>query len=152
MNPSPSPPFLPDFPAFSRAIPAPDRSARALDFHYSIRLSAQEDDPAEPGIGVEIESTPQGRTRHEPRWYVILHDDQLHTYQYVIEMVVKLFSTTPQQAFMHAVEVDTQGFTILARLPKPEAIEKRDAILKYGGDPLMQTTVSMKATIEPVDD
>jgi len=123
----------------------------ALDFNYSIRLSGHEDPPT-PKTTVITLPEQETRIRHEPRWYVILHDDQLHTYQYVIDLVVKIFGKSTQDALVHAIEVDTQSHTILARLPKPEAIEKRLAIAKFGGDPWMKTDVPMHATIEPVDD
>ena len=92
------------------------------------------------------------RTKFEPLWYVILHDDQLHTYQYVIEMLTKLFHVSAQEALMRAIEVDTQSVTIVARLAKAKAQQKRDEVMNYGGDPLMGTSVSMKASIEPRDD
>ena len=113
---------------------------------------------SQPGLPAVIEQKPQietdrrKRTKHEPLWYVILHDDQLHTYQYVIEMLMKLFKMAVDQAFLHAIEVDTQGVTIVARLSKDKAQQKRDEIMSYGGDPWMKTTVSMKASIEPCDD
>lgn len=101
---------------------------------------------------LEPEAEKRFRTKHEPLWYVILHDDQLHTYDYVIEMVMKLFKVSALDAMARAIEVDTQGVTILARLPRESAQQKRNEIMCYGGDPLMKTTVSMKASIEPVDD
>jgi ATP-dependent Clp protease adaptor protein ClpS len=127
----------------------------ALDFHFSIRSEPFHVTPTalageSPAPGTTEETTTQPRL--EPRWYVILHDDQLHTYQYVIDMVMKLFGKSAQESFLHAIEVDTQGLTILARLPKPEAAAKRDAIHHWGGDPALKSSVSMKATIEPVDD
>lgn len=95
---------------------------------------------------------PRARPRYDPLWYVILHDDQLHTYHYVIEMLMRLFAMSGEKAFLHAVEVDTQGVTIVARLPKTKAETKRDSIRGYGGDPWMKTSVSMQASIEPADD
>jgi ATP-dependent Clp protease adaptor protein ClpS len=130
-------------------------ASRALNQQFSIRFepfifgpqALASESPA-PGTT----DLPAVRTRLEPRWYVILHDDQLHTYQYVIDMVMKLFGKPAQEAFLHAIEVDTQGMTILARLPRHEAEAKRNAIHHWGGDPQLKSSVSMRATIEPVDD
>ena len=99
---------------------------------------------------IEIERLEQ--TLHEPLWYVILHDDQEHSYDYVIKMLVDLFKITVEQAFLHAIEVDHSGFTICARLPKSKARDKRDQIMSYGGDPMLKTSISMRASIEPCDD
>jgi len=107
--------------------------------------------PPRPGIA-QPESSKRPRKKHEPLWYVILHDDQLHTYEYVIIMLMKLFEMGKEAAFLHAVEVDTRGVTIVARLPREKAEQKRDEIMHFGGDPRMRTTVSMKASIEPCDD
>jgi ATP-dependent Clp protease adaptor protein ClpS len=130
-------------------------ASRALNQHFSIRFEPFVHGPVATGRespGTETTDLPAVRTRLEPRWYVILHDDQLHTYQYVIDMVMKLFNKPAQEAFLHAIEVDTQGVTILARLPRNEAESKRNAIQHWGGDPALKSSVSMKATIEPVDD
>lgn len=105
-----------------------------------------------PTIELEPETTTRPKRKYEPLWYVILHDDQLHTYQYVIEMLTKLFQMSVRQALLHAVEVDTRGVTIVARLEKSKAEQKRDEIMHYGGDPLLKSTVSMRASIEPADD
>jgi ATP-dependent Clp protease adaptor protein ClpS len=107
---------------------------------------------ADPGTKTETLQAPDTRIRHEPIWYVVLWDDNDHTYRYVIEMLVKLFRMTPAVALKHACEVDTEGVTILARLPKSQAAEKRDQVLRFGGDPQLKTSHSMWATIEPADD
>lgn len=97
----------------------------------------------------EPEAITDTAERLEPFWRVILHDDQLHTYEYVIEMLMAIFGMDAQRAYLHAVEVDTHGTTVLARLPRTEAEKKRDAIMRYGGDHRMRTTISMVASIEP---
>jgi len=103
----------------------------------------------------DIVRAPRTDQRHEtktsPLWMVLLHDDDLHSYDYVIVMLVKLFEMTVKQAFGHACEVDADGCTVVACLPKDEAILKRDQIMSFGGDPWMRTTVSMKASVEPVE-
>lgn len=84
-----------------------------------------------------------------PPWSVVLHDDQYHTYDYVIRMLMDIFDMDAVKAFQHAEEVDHTGRTVVAKLPKEEAERKRNQIMSYGGDPKMRTTVSMKASIEP---
>ena len=81
-------------------------------------------------------------------WSVILHDDQLHTYEYVIEMLTNLTGMDMKTALQHALEVDTRGMTVVAQAPRPEAERLRDAIMTYGGDPRMRTTISMVASVE----
>ncbi len=85
-----------------------------------------------------------------PLYNVVLLDDDEHTYDYVIEMLQKLFLFSEAQAFRHAVEVDTTGRTILMTCELPEAEFARDQILSYGADWRMpQSKGSMSAIIEP---
>ena len=55
-----------------------------------------------------------------PVYNVVLLDDDDHTYDYVIEMLQKLFVFSHEQAYRHAVEVDTHGRTILLTCTLPE--------------------------------
>ena len=42
-------------------------------------------------------------------YHVILLDDNDHTYEYVIEMLMEIFSFSEEKAYAHTVEVDTKG-------------------------------------------
>ena len=85
-----------------------------------------------------------------PAYHVVLLDDDDHTYEYVIEMLQKLFVFSQEQAFRHAVEVDTHGRTILITCALPEAEFARDQVHAYGPDKRMpQSKGSMSAVIEP---
>jgi len=85
-----------------------------------------------------------------PLYNVILLDDDQHTYDYVIEMLQKLFLFTRSKAFQHAVEVDRTGRTLLLTCELPQAEFARDQIHAYGADPRMpESKGSMSAVIEP---
>jgi ATP-dependent Clp protease adaptor protein ClpS len=87
---------------------------------------------------------------HTPLYNVVLLDDDDHTYDYVIEMLQKLFLFTHAQAYQHAVEVDTTGRTVLLTCELPEAEFARDQIHAYGPDWRMpRSKGSMSAIIEP---
>src|SRR5260221_8052728 len=92
-------------------------------------------------------------TEHEdltPAYNVVLLDDDDHTYDYVIEMLQKLFVFSQEQAFNHAVEVDTHGRTILLTCALSEAEYARDQIHGFGPDPRMpRSKGSMSAVSEP---
>ena len=92
------------------------------------------------------------KTRLAPRFHVILHDDDTHSYEYVIVMLVQLFGMTPEKGYAHALEVDTTGVTIVETTTQERAELKRDQIRAFGADPrLRNSTGSMSATIEPAD-
>ncbi len=81
---------------------------------------------------------------------VVLLDDNTHTYDYVIEMLTRLFCMSETQAFRHAVEVDTTGRTIVLTCELAAAEFARDQIRSYGPDWRMpESKGSMRAIVEP---
>src|SRR5271166_4665095 len=85
-----------------------------------------------------------------PLYNVVLLDDNDHSYDYVIEMLQKLFIFTKAEAFRHAEEVDRCGRTVLITCERPQAEFARDQILAYGPDPrLPRSKGSMSAVVEP---
>lgn len=85
-----------------------------------------------------------------PLWNVVLLDDDEHTYDYVIEMLMRLFFKTAEEAYRHAVEVDTGGRTVVMTCDRPAAEFARDQIHGYGPDWRMPKCMgSMSAVLEP---
>ena len=88
--------------------------------------------------------------RLQPLYHVILLNDEDHTYDYVIEMLQKIFGFSEAKALSHAVEVDTKGTTILLTCELEKAEQKRDQIHSYGPDRrLARSLGSMTAIVEP---
>ena len=86
----------------------------------------------------------------QPLYHVILLNDDDHTYDYVIEMLQKIFIFTVEEALRHAQEVDSSGRTVLITCELPEAEFARDQIHGYGPDyRLPRSKGSMSAIIEP---
>jgi ATP-dependent Clp protease adaptor protein ClpS len=85
-----------------------------------------------------------------PLFNVVLLDDDDHTYEYVVEMLVKLFACSEAAAWNHAVEVDTAGRTVVMTCEREVAEFGRDQIHAYGADWRMPASKgSMSAIIEP---
>ncbi|MDQ6707622.1 MAG: ATP-dependent Clp protease adaptor ClpS [Acidobacteriota bacterium] len=85
-----------------------------------------------------------------PLYRVVLLDDDDHTYDYVIEMLQKIFVFTVEEAFHHAEEVDAKGRTVLVTCELPQAEFGRDQVLAYGPDwRLARSKGSMSAIVEP---
>jgi ATP-dependent Clp protease adaptor protein ClpS len=90
------------------------------------------------------------RDQLTPLYNVVLLDDDEHTYDYVIEMLQKLFLLTESEAFRHAVEVDTTGRTVVITCELQQAEFARDQIRGYGPDWRMpESKGSMSAIVEP---
>ena len=88
--------------------------------------------------------------QNEGLYHVVLLDDDEHTYNYVIEMLEKLFLLSKEAALQHAVEVDTTGRTIVMTCERPQAEFARDQIHAYGADPRMaKSKGSMSAVLVP---
>ena len=91
------------------------------------------------------------RDRQVPLYRVVLLDDNDHTYDYVIEMLQKIFVFSVDLAYHHAEEVDRGGRTVLIVCERCEAEFGRDQIQAYGPDwRLPRSKSSMAAIVEPV--
>ncbi len=85
-----------------------------------------------------------------PLWCVVLLDDDDHTYDYVIEMLGKIFGHGLETAFQMACEVDMTGRVVVDTTTLERAELKRDQIHAYGRDwRLERSQGSMSAILEP---
>lgn len=90
------------------------------------------------------------RRRQQPRYHVILWNDEDHSYDYVIQMLKDLFGYPHSKGFALAKEVDKSGRVICLTTTMEHAELKRDQIKAYGRDKLVaHSQSSMSATIEP---
>lgn len=88
--------------------------------------------------------------QHAGPWHVVLHNDDDHSYEYVIVMLMHLFGHTEQKAFECAKEVDTTGRVIVDTTSQERAELKRDQIHAYGPDHrIPRCAGSMSASVEP---
>ena len=97
-----------------------------------------------------LEPAAQTRPRQTPLWHVVLLDDDDHTYEYVVEMLVKLFRHQPEHAYEMACEVDHTGRVIVTTTVFEQAEFKRGQVHAYGRDwRLEHSHGSMRAVLEP---
>jgi ATP-dependent Clp protease adaptor protein ClpS len=98
----------------------------------------------------ESDEQTQNQTKKLPPYNVVLLNDDDHTYEYVIEMLHKIFAHSFETAFNMAKTVDEHGRVIVLTTHKEKAELKRDQILAYGKDPRIEASAgSMSAMIEP---
>lgn len=104
-----------------------------------------------PAVIAEPETEQRAGSERAGLYRVILLDDDDHSYNYVIEMLQRIFYFSVRQALRHAREVDLTGRTVLITCGRREAEFSRDQIQAYGPDPLIpRCRGSMSALIEPV--
>ena len=105
-----------------------------------------------PQVEEEYEvCTARGKPKHAPRYHVIIWNDEVHTYEYVIELLMTLFGHPFEKAFQITDAVHHQGRGIAYTTHKELAELKREQILAYGADPRMAVSEGpIRATIEEV--
>ena len=118
-----------------------------MDFtHHKFPLNY--DPLTDPSVQVDEEVV----TLLVPQYNVVLLDDDHHTYDYVIEMLMDIFHHSAETAYKMACEVDSAKRVIVATMHQDRAELKRDQIHSYGADWRMpQSKGSMSAIIEPAE-
>jgi ATP-dependent Clp protease adaptor protein ClpS len=102
-----------------------------------------------PGGGIEAEIEAEARTQLEAPCKVILFNDEEHTYDYVVDMLVHASRLSRENAFRCAVEVDLTGRTIVHYGSLDECETVRSRIIAYGPDHrLPQSMSSMNAEVQ----
>ena len=87
-----------------------------------------------------------------PPYHVILHNDDDHSFDYVIAMLQQLFGHPPERGYQMAMEVHTSGRVIVDTTSKERAELKRDQIHSFGPDKhIPRCQGSMSASIEPAE-
>lgn len=86
----------------------------------------------------------------EPPYHVILHNDEDHTFQYVIGMMATIFGYDIQRGFMIACEVDEKKRAIVVTCHKELAELRVEQIHEYRAED-EPNTPPMKASMEPAE-
>lgn len=93
------------------------------------------------------------RPKKQPRYHVVLWDDDDHSYEYVILMMRQLFAHSIEKGLQIAKYVDNDGRAVCLTTTKEHAELKRDQIHAFGKDVLIdRCSGSMSASIEPVSE
>ena len=99
---------------------------------------------------IDPEVTEETRTRRIPPYNVVVLNDEDHTFEYVIEMLIKLFAHTIPRAKDLTWEIHSQGRAIVYTTHKEKAELKREQVLAYGADPrLGRSNGPLRCYIEP---
>ena len=103
----------------------------------------------QPEIAPVRDEIPQEDLASDTPWNVVLLDDDFHSYDYVVEMLMNIFGYKVRKAFQMTIEVDTKKRVIVwsGHLERAEAY--RDEIHAYGADPRMEISRGpMSAVLE----
>ncbi|MBU6412542.1 MAG: ATP-dependent Clp protease adaptor ClpS [Planctomycetes bacterium] len=119
-------------------------------------MSDEHDAPAPPPPSTQTQTrtavAEETRSKQPVPWNVVLLDDDHHTYEYVMAMMMQLFAMDEVQAYKIACTVDKDKRAVCLTTHKERAEFKRDQILAFGRDPMMSSSVgSMSSIIEPAE-
>jgi ATP-dependent Clp protease adaptor protein ClpS len=93
---------------------------------------------------------PDGQAFLLPLYHIVLLDDEEHTYDYVVEMLIQIFGFNRTVAYQLAKAVDAAGRVVVDTTYKERAEFKCDQIRTFGPDPrIPRCRGSMTALIEP---
>ena len=85
-------------------------------------------------------------------WHVVILDDDEHTYDYVIDLLVNVFGHTIEKAFSIAEAIDFEGRGICATLHLELAELKKEQVTGFGADPRLDESAGpMFAVLEPAE-
>jgi ATP-dependent Clp protease adaptor protein ClpS len=89
-------------------------------------------------------------TRREPPYNVIILNDDFHTFEYVIELLVKLFRHSVSTAEELAHTIDKSGRAVVYTTHKEKAELKCEQVRSYGADPSARVEIGpLGCYIEP---
>ncbi len=83
----------------------------------------------------------------ESLYHLILLDDNDHTYQYVVEMLSRIFGYGKDKAFAIAAQVDNGGQSIVETVAYDKALKHQRLVHSYGADPRIEHSVGSMSTV-----
>ncbi|MCA8923040.1 MAG: ATP-dependent Clp protease adaptor ClpS [Planctomycetes bacterium] len=102
------------------------------------------------GTGTQTDTEVTTHTQLIPPYHLILLDDDDHSYEYVIEMLIAVFGMSKERAYLHACEVDSTQRTIVITTSREHAELKQEQVHAYGPDHrIPRCAGSMTAIVEP---
>jgi ATP-dependent Clp protease adaptor protein ClpS len=96
---------------------------------------------------------PVNKPKQQPRYAVVVLNDDLHTVEYVILALAKVFGYSMERGYQLASEIDTSGRAIVWTGALEHAELKRDQLRGMGPDVFAPTPVEfpLGVELEPVD-
>ena len=92
------------------------------------------------------------RVEVDPGWKVIVHNDNHHTYPYVIKVFMTILHISGNDAFELAKLIDSEGSTVVAGpMSNQEALNIAHKISSFGPDPdsmKPEINVGLKTSVE----
>ena len=106
----------------------------------------------ETSVGVAVAEEQETRTKKLPPYNVIILNDEEHTFEYVIELLTKLFAHSLTVAEALTWQIHNRGRAVVYTTHKEKAELKREQVVSYGADPRMKESKGpLGCYIEPAE-
>ena len=130
----------------------PAGSSELVDIDVSKAMNNGIEESVQVAVKEATATDTRQESKKQPRYSVILWDDDDHTYEYVMQMMRKLFGHPDAKAYEIASCVDNAGRAVCLTTTMEHAELKRDQIHAFGADArLARCQGAMFATIEPIE-
>jgi ATP-dependent Clp protease adaptor protein ClpS len=111
------------------------------------------EEQGETTVAVEPEVVQETRTRRLPPYNVVILNDEEHSFDYVIELLIKLFAHSIPTAEKLTLDIHLRGRAVVYTTHKEKAELKREQVVSYGADPRMAISKGpLGCYIEPACD
>jgi len=98
----------------------------------------------------ETDESTEKKTKRQPPYNVIIVNDEEHTFEYVIELLTKIFRHPVRTAEELTWKIHTTGRSIVFTTHKELAELKREQVVSYGPDHRLRASKSsLNCYIEP---
>jgi len=134
------------FPSMATCMSDQEQSAAVVE------PDVEQDTPAETQTQSGTQSDSRTKRKKQPPYAVIVHNDEDHTWQYVIEVLQRVCGYNEEKAYLLTSKVHFEGRASVWSGPKEVAELKRDQIRGFGPDFYASKTVRypLGVTIEPL--
>lgn len=89
------------------------------------------------------------RTRRQPPYAVILHNDDFNGMEFVVNVLRKVFGYTAEKCIELMMEAHKKGRSVVWVGPLEVAELKADQIHSCGPDPAVKKAEALRVTVEP---
>ena len=94
-----------------------------------------------------VETKPEERTQLAPLWKVVLHDDPVTSFEFVVVVLRTVFAKTANEAYRITREAHDTGAAVADVLPLETAEFRRDQVHSLA----RQQGFPLTVTLEPAD-
>jgi ATP-dependent Clp protease adaptor protein ClpS len=103
------------------------------------------------GSGTKLDEQTDQKVKFMPRWHVILLNTDVHTFEYVITLIMDIFKKDADEAVNCTLKIHKEGQCIVETTHKERAEMLKEQVETYGADPNMKGEPhTLPCVIEPV--